>query len=110
MRNHREDEEEAEAIRCAGEGITAESLTPTLSDVAGGKSGRRKKRGLPWIIRKLKFNKESLKWRWKFLSSAFKSKRIKIVDDVLFRIASVLEAIALVATVAFFYLCCGCNF
>ncbi|CAN0853926.1 hypothetical protein LINGRAHAP2_LOCUS5767 [Linum grandiflorum] len=62
------------------------------------------------VIRKLKFNKESQRWRWKFLSSAFKWKRIKMVDDALFKIASVFEAIVLVATVGFFYLCCGCNF
>ena len=53
-------------------------------------------------------------WRWKFLGSAFKWKRLNLqlsfVDDVLFRILSVFEAIVLVATLCFFYLCCGCHF
>ncbi|KAK8330986.1 hypothetical protein V6Z11_A10G043500 [Gossypium hirsutum] len=56
-------------------------------------------------------------WRWKFLGSAFKWKKIpsltiqlSFIDDVLFKIASVLEAIFLVSTLCFFYLCCGCHF
>ncbi|KAK6268510.1 hypothetical protein QUC31_012670 [Theobroma cacao] len=65
-----------------------------------------------WVLFKRLIKKES--WRWKFLGSAFKWKRLNIqlsfVDDVLFRIASVLEAIFLVATLCFFYLCCGCHF
>ncbi|CAI0475104.1 unnamed protein product [Linum tenue] len=82
----------------------------------GGKAGggRRKRRSGLWLFRRLKFNKESLRWRWKFLTSVFKWKRvnlqISLVDDVLFKIVSVLEAIVLVATLSFFYLCCGCHF
>ncbi|KAK8273977.1 hypothetical protein V6Z11_D10G042800 [Gossypium hirsutum] len=56
-------------------------------------------------------------WRWKFLGSAFKWKKmpslnihLSFIDDVLFKIASVLEAIFLVSTLCFFYLCCGCHF
>ncbi|KAF3449907.1 hypothetical protein FNV43_RR05986 [Rhamnella rubrinervis] len=53
-------------------------------------------------------------WRWKLFGSAFKWKRLNIqvsfVDDVLFKIVSVFEAIVLVINVSFFYLCCGCSF
>ncbi|KAL5577193.1 hypothetical protein UlMin_018892 [Ulmus minor] len=57
----------------------------------------------------------SWRLRWKFLfGSAFKWKRVNLklsfFDDVLFRVVSVFEAIVLVITVGFFYLCCGCNF
>ncbi|CAI0451929.1 unnamed protein product [Linum tenue] len=82
--------------------------------VAGGEGKRRKRRSGLGFFRRLKLDKESLRWRWKFLTSAFKWKRvnlqISLVDDVLFKIASVLEAIVLVATLSFFYLCCGCHF
>ncbi|OMO78564.1 hypothetical protein COLO4_24713 [Corchorus olitorius] len=66
-----------------------------------------------WVVLlKRLIKKES--WRWKILGSGFKWKRLNIqlsfIDDVLFRIASVLEAIYLVATLCFFYLCCGCHF
>ncbi|XP_035544743.1 uncharacterized protein LOC108990492 [Juglans regia] len=54
-------------------------------------------------------------WRWKFFfGSAFRWKRLNLklsfVDDLLFRIASLFEAIVLVARLCFFYLCCGCHF
>jgi hypothetical protein len=52
--------------------------------------------------------------RWSFFGSGFKWRRLNLqlsfVDDVLFRILSVFEAIVLVATLCFFYLCCGCHF
>ncbi|GKU94213.1 hypothetical protein SLEP1_g7739 [Rubroshorea leprosula] len=52
--------------------------------------------------------------RWKLLGSAFKWRRLNLqlsfIDNLIFRIASVLEAIVLVATLCFFYLCCGCHF
>ncbi|OIT28759.1 PREDICTED: uncharacterized protein LOC109212246 [Nicotiana attenuata] len=58
----------------------------------------------------------SLRWRFKNLSSGlrWKSKRLYklrywIVDCLLFKIVSVFEAIFLVSTLAFFYLCCGCH-
>ncbi|XP_041023078.1 uncharacterized protein LOC121264094 [Juglans microcarpa x Juglans regia] len=58
-------------------------------------------------------------WRSKFFfgsafKSAFRWKRLNLklsfVDDLLFRIASVFEAIVLVTRLCFFYLCCGCHF
>ncbi|KAK4361310.1 hypothetical protein RND71_020262 [Anisodus tanguticus] len=58
----------------------------------------------------------SLRWRFKNLSSGlrWKSKRLYkllhwFVDCFLFKIVSVFEAIFLVSTLAFFYLCCGCH-
>ncbi|KAB2007623.1 hypothetical protein ERO13_D10G040100v2 [Gossypium hirsutum] len=68
-----------------------------------------------WMLFKRLMKKEL--WRWKFLGSAFKWKKmpslnihLSFIDDVLFKIASVLEAIFLVSTLCFFYLCCGCHF
>ncbi|KAJ9690951.1 hypothetical protein PVL29_013218 [Vitis rotundifolia] len=56
---------------------------------------------------------EDYKWRWKFLSSGFRWKRLRFqlsfIDDVVFRIMYVFEAIVLVATLCFFYLFCGCH-
>ncbi|KAL4335700.1 hypothetical protein GQ457_07G030110 [Hibiscus cannabinus] len=53
-----------------------------------------------WALFKRLMKKEA--WRWKFLGSAFKWKRLNIklsfFDDVRFKIVSVLEAIYLVAT------------
>ncbi|KAK8551420.1 hypothetical protein V6N13_119887 [Hibiscus sabdariffa] len=73
-----------------------------------GSSSSRKR----WALFKRLMKKEA--WRWKFLGSAFKWKRLNIklsfIDDVRFKIVSVLEAIYLVATLCFFYLCCGCHF
>ncbi|CAN1167247.1 hypothetical protein LINPERPRIM_LOCUS34671 [Linum perenne] len=89
---------------------------PRIESVTGGEGipATNEKRG-SWISRRMKVNRESLKWRWKFLTSAFKWKRvnnlqISLVDDVLFKVVSALEAVVLVATVSFFYLCCGCHF
>ncbi|CAL1410537.1 unnamed protein product [Linum trigynum] len=102
-----------------GEGITAamspaSSLAGNSVTTGGGEPRRRKRRSGLGFFRRLKLDKESLRWRWKFLTSVFKWKRvnlqISLVDDVLFKIASVLEAIVLVATLSFFYLCCGCHF
>ncbi|CAN4082060.1 unnamed protein product [Withania somnifera] len=57
-----------------------------------------------------------LRWRFKNMSFGlrWKSKRLYklrywIVDCFLFKIVSVFEAIFLVSTLAFFYLCCGCH-
>nr|UYM26426.1 PAP1 [Diospyros kaki] len=51
--------------------------------------------------------------RWWFRSSGLRWKKLSFqlwfVDGFLFKIVSVLEAIALVATLCFFYLCCGCH-
>ncbi|KAJ9153202.1 hypothetical protein P3X46_026667 [Hevea brasiliensis] len=76
------------------------------------RSSSRSRKMKIWLFGKLKI-KESWRWRWRFLGSAFKWKRIhfqlSFVDDVLFKIVSVFEAIVLVATLCFFYLCCGCH-
>ncbi|GMN43300.1 hypothetical protein TIFTF001_012504 [Ficus carica] len=52
--------------------------------------------------------------RWRLFGSAFKWRRLSLqlsfFDDVLFRVVSVLEAVVLVITLAFFYLFCGCHF
>ncbi|XP_039054094.1 uncharacterized protein LOC120196342 [Hibiscus syriacus] len=66
-----------------------------------------------WVLFKRLMKKEA--WRGKFWGSAFKWKRLKniklsFIEDVRFKIVSVLEAIYLVATLCFFYLCCGCHF
>ncbi|KAA3452206.1 hypothetical protein EPI10_034294 [Gossypium australe] len=53
-----------------------------------------------WVLFKRFMKKEA--WRWKCFGSAFKWKRLNIkrsfVDNVVFKLASVLEAIYLVAT------------
>ncbi|EYU43274.1 hypothetical protein ABFS82_08G130800 [Erythranthe guttata] len=57
-------------------------------------------------------------WRWRRKSSRSDGFRWKkkfnlyhwIVDSLLFRIVSVLEAVVLVSRLCFFFLCCGCHF
>ncbi|XP_074269690.1 uncharacterized protein LOC141592774 [Silene latifolia] len=58
-------------------------------------------------------------WRWKVLSSRgifrFKWKRLNAMKfsffhDIYFKIVSIFEAIFLVSTLCFFFLCCGCHF
>ncbi|KAL7211473.1 hypothetical protein ACSBR2_014355 [Camellia fascicularis] len=55
----------------------------------------------------------SRRWWWRLRSSGFRWKRLRFqlwfVDGFLFKIVSVFEAIFLVATLCFFYLCCGCH-
>ncbi|KAG7034699.1 hypothetical protein SDJN02_04429, partial [Cucurbita argyrosperma subsp. argyrosperma] len=53
-------------------------------------------------------------WKWKFLKD-FKWKRLNLhigfLDAIIFRIASLFEAIALIGIAGFFFLCCGgCRF
>ncbi|KAK6932230.1 hypothetical protein RJ641_001854 [Dillenia turbinata] len=59
------------------------------------------------------FRRVTKQWRLKFVFSAFRWKRLNIqlsfLDDVLFKIVSVLEAIVLLSTLCFFFLCCGCH-
>ncbi|XP_068668938.1 uncharacterized protein [Aristolochia californica] len=43
-------------------------------------------------------------WRWKRLDF-----QLSILDDVLFKIVSIVEAILLVSVLCFFFLCCGCH-
>ncbi|KAB2004054.1 hypothetical protein CXB51_027807 [Gossypium anomalum] len=62
-----------------------------------------------WSVKK----KERFWGSWK-LSSAFKWKKpidfqVKIIDNLVFRVLYVVEAVVLVSTLCFFYLCCGCN-
>ncbi|KAI4343071.1 hypothetical protein MLD38_027616 [Melastoma candidum] len=53
---------------------------------------------------------------WKSLCKAFSWKRLKIrlsffrLDNLLFKAASVVEAVVLVSALCFFYLFCGCKF
>ncbi|RYR06158.1 hypothetical protein Ahy_A06g030866 [Arachis hypogaea] len=35
---------------------------------------------------------------------------LSFIDDMIFKIVSIFEAIALVSMLSFFYLCCGCSF
>ncbi|KAL3597155.1 hypothetical protein D5086_008792 [Populus alba] len=63
-----------------------------------GRSGSSSKKRKMWLFKRLKM-KESWRWRLRFLVSAFKWKRLNIqlslLDDLLFKIISVLEAIVL---------------
>ncbi|KAJ8774042.1 hypothetical protein K2173_009473 [Erythroxylum novogranatense] len=76
------------------------------------KSGSGGKRRRLWMFGKLKL-KGAWRWRWSFWKSAFKWKRhtfqLSLIDDLMFKIVSVFEAIVLVANLCFFYLCCGCH-
>ncbi|KAB2613296.1 hypothetical protein D8674_035612 [Pyrus ussuriensis x Pyrus communis] len=67
-----------------------------------------KKEKAAWSLKKV-ISKEL--WPRKF--SVFKWKRVSfqiaILDDVVFKILSVVEAVVLVSTLCFFYLCCGCH-
>ncbi|KAL5795493.1 hypothetical protein ACOSQ2_000313 [Xanthoceras sorbifolium] len=51
-------------------------------------------------------------WSWKL--SGFKWKRLGfhtcIIDDFIFKVMYVVEAVVLVSTLCFFFLCCGCHF
>ncbi|GMP47952.1 hypothetical protein CsSME_00015479 [Camellia sinensis var. sinensis] len=64
-----------------------------------------------WSLKKVK--KELWPWSlsdFKWKKPNFQLQKISIVDDLLFRILSVFEAIVLVSTLCFFFLCCGCHF
>ncbi|KAL1328327.1 hypothetical protein HN51_038201 [Arachis hypogaea] len=69
-----------------------------------------------WFFKNKKRLSSSWNFRLKYLfSSAFKWKslstiRVSLVDGVVFRLVSAFEAVLLVLTLCFFYLCCGCNF
>ncbi|OAY45908.1 hypothetical protein MANES_07G101802v8 [Manihot esculenta] len=66
-----------------------------------------------WSLKKVGINKDQL-WPWRISISSFKWKRLdfqlKIIDTLVFKILYVVEAIVLVSTLCFFYLCCGCHF
>ncbi|PSS02944.1 Poly(A) polymerase catalytic subunit like [Actinidia chinensis var. chinensis] len=57
--------------------------------------------------------KGSSKCWWRFRSSGFRWKKLSFrnwfVDGFLFKIVSLFEAVFLVGTLCFFYLCCGCH-
>ncbi|KAL5997505.1 hypothetical protein ACLOJK_008435 [Asimina triloba] len=69
--------------------------------------------GKLWFRKKAK-REDSRPRPWKFSFPAWKWKRLEfqlsLLDDVLFKVVSVFEAIVLVSTLCFFYLCCGCHF
>ncbi|XP_057536574.1 uncharacterized protein LOC130814503 [Amaranthus tricolor] len=67
-----------------------------------------------WFVKRL-MTKEA--WRWRVLSSGFRFKwkklnkfKFSFLQDLLFKFVSVFEAIFLVSSLCFFYLCCGCQF
>ncbi|KAK7260453.1 hypothetical protein RIF29_26508 [Crotalaria pallida] len=65
-----------------------------------------------WLFKRLR--KESLR-KLKDLFSTFKMKRlthlpVSFMDNVLFKLVSAIEALVLVLSVSFFYICCGCSF
>ncbi|KAL2930732.1 Transient receptor potential cation channel subfamily V member 2 [Bienertia sinuspersici] len=56
-------------------------------------------------------------WRWRVLSSGFRFrwKRLNMIkfsffNDVYFKIISAFEAVFIVSSLCFFFLCCGCHF
>ncbi|CAK8578169.1 unnamed protein product [Lathyrus sativus] len=61
-----------------------------------------------------KLRKESLRLKFLWPSSLFKWNRLTLplsfMDDVVFKVVSAFEAVVLVLTLCFFYLCCGCSF
>lgn len=65
-----------------------------------------------WALLKRLRKGATMKWklpgalRWKKMATSI---RVSIFDSLLFKIISVLEAIALVSTLCFFYFCCGCH-
>lgn len=68
-----------------------------------------------WAIFKRSLRRESRKM--KLLGSAFKWMRLRrtnlpisFLDDLLFKIVSILEAVVLVVSLCFFFLCFGCHF
>ncbi|CAL0324459.1 unnamed protein product [Lupinus luteus] len=67
------------------------------------------------MFKRLRKETSSSLLRLKFLWYAFKSKKltnlpVSFMDNVVFKVVSAFEAILLVLSVSFFYLCCGCKF
>ncbi|ESW18327.1 hypothetical protein PHAVU_006G031600 [Phaseolus vulgaris] len=66
------------------------------------------KKGTCWSFKKL--SKELWPRR---LSSSFRGKRLHIhttiVDNVVYKIVSIVEGVVIVSTLCVFYLCCGCH-
>ncbi|XP_044497539.1 uncharacterized protein LOC123219598 [Mangifera indica] len=70
---------------------------------SGTKSSKR------WVLFRGLIKKESLTWKflgkWKRLNL-----QLSFIDDICFKFLSVFEAVVLVSTLCFFFLCCGCHF
>jgi hypothetical protein len=67
------------------------------------------------FLKKLKKETLRLKFLWSSSSSSvFKWNRLTLpvsfMEDVVFKVVSAFEAVVLVLTLCFFYLCCGCSF
>jgi len=66
------------------------------------------------LLKRLRKEALRLKFWWKSSSSVFKWNRLTLpvsfIEDVVFKVVSAFEAIVLVLTLCFFYLCCGCSF
>ncbi|RHN62866.1 hypothetical protein MtrunA17_Chr4g0052071 [Medicago truncatula] len=64
------------------------------------------------LLKRLKKEALRLKFLWK--SSSFKwntlTLPVSFMEDVVFKVVSAFEAVVLVLTLCFFYLCCGCSF
>ncbi|XP_054793261.1 uncharacterized protein LOC129298843 [Prosopis cineraria] len=56
--------------------------------------------------------KKVMRRPWRLSSFRFKRLDLQttIMDTVVFKILSVVEAVVLVSTLCFFFLCCGCHF
>ncbi|KAL5125783.1 hypothetical protein HKD37_02G005935 [Glycine soja] len=63
------------------------------------KNKNKKKRSKLWL------KKVSWPFRWKRLDL-----QTTIMDTVVFKVLYAAEAVVLVSTLCFFYLCCGCHF
>ncbi|PKU82453.1 hypothetical protein MA16_Dca005458 [Dendrobium catenatum] len=77
------------------------SQSPVSSRRGWFKRLRRRSSFWPW---KLRFSFSS-SWRWNRLSQV----RFSVLNELIFRILYVLEAIVLISTFCFFYLFCGCH-
>ncbi|KAI6697151.1 hypothetical protein NL676_017270 [Syzygium grande] len=78
-----------------GEEMAKKKAWSLKKAMAGAMSGERRR--LPWKLPGIK----------KSLSLGF---QVAVIDGVVFRIVSAVEAVVLVSTLCFFYLCCGCHF
>jgi hypothetical protein len=65
------------------------------------------------LLKRLKKEVLRLKFLWQS-SSVFRWNRLTLpvsfIEDVVFKVVSAFEAVVLVLTLCFFYLCCGCSF
>jgi len=66
------------------------------------------------LLKRLKKEALRLKFLWQSSSSVFKWNRLTLpvsfMEDFVFKVVSAFEAVVLVLTLCFFYLCCGCSF